>query len=203
MIVILFAAAALHAGSAPEAAARPLRYCSLRSLSACRNTNQLFYDPSFRRNLKRFAGMARITALGRNQRLSGLLINTLGGPPDRPVKLPDGNLLFTACIAHDCGDDGAIILTPGGAIVAAATFTVQSVHDQVYERLNIYVRARANAAGPSYRAIVDWAKAAYEDERRAGYLRPAGLTEAVWLVRGRAVKLQKIGSRTIVCEPAR
>lgn len=205
--MILLVAAALHLGAgAPAAAARPR--CALRQLSACGNTNQLVRDKAFQRQVKRFAGNARTDVFG-NRLLADQLLETLGGPPDAPVTLPGGNMLFTACVAHDCPDKGAIVLTPAGEVVAAATLTNHFVHegdvkwhkkDDAYSRLDVFVRVRP-AGEPAWRtAIVNWAKAAYHGDRAVfdKYWSSSGLTESDWLIAPGSSSARKLDSRKII-----
>jgi hypothetical protein len=213
MMFVLLAAITLSANNAPSASRGPV--CSLRQLSACGNTNQLIWDKPFQRQLKLFAGKARTNALGLGYApLSEDLLDTLGGPPDEPIKLSDGNLLFTACVAHNCTEKGAIVLRPDGSIVAAAMLTNHFVHEASpkwtrphdgYSRLDFYVRAPMTGKSAWHAAIVDWATAAYDGDRTVfdKYWSSLGLTETFWLIQPNSAKLRKIASRKIVAPPAK
>ena len=159
--------------------------------------------------MKRFAGPAQADALGGSSAsLSEDLLDTLGGPPDEPVKLADGNYLFTACVAHSCTEKGAIVLTPSGSVVAAAmltnhfTKTVGMQPADAYSRLDFFVRVRASRETAWHRAILKWAKAAYRDNRSVDskYWSSLGLTESVWLIPKLPGKLKRLSSTQI--EPA-
>jgi hypothetical protein len=209
VIIALLAATALHASPATPAA-NTRAHCSLHQLSACATTNQLVWDKTFQRQLKLFAGKARTNALGGiSGPLSEDLLETLGGPPDEPVTLADGNLLFTACVAHNCTEKGAIVLTPTGSIVVAAMLTNHFVHegnakwtrsDDEYSRLDFFVRAPVTGEPVWHSAIQEWAKAAYADDRKVfdKYFPNLSLTESFWLVRTGSKELQKLASKKII-----
>ena len=206
-MIILLAGALYMVEPSPTTRSRP--HCSLQRLMACKNTNQLIWDSAFRRQLKLFAGRSQSNALGIGSGpLAESLFDTLGGPPDKPVELSDGNLLFTACVAHNCTEKGAIVLSPSGNILAAAMLTNHFVHegdakwtmqDDGYSRLDFFVRAPIAGQPAWYAAIADWAKLAYQDDRKVfdQYWRSSGLTESIWLIRSRSSALRRLATRKI------
>ena len=193
-----------HQGSQPK--------CSLRHLSACENTNQLVWDKAFERQVRVYAGKARTNAFGTGP-LSEALLTTLGGPPDGPMTLADGNLLFTACVAHACTEKGAIVLTPSGSVVAAAMLTNHFVHegnlkwtkkDDAYSRLDFFVKVPVTGAPPWHKAIIDWAESAYRGDREVfdKYWHSLGLTESIWLIRPASRNLRKLTSTELIRTPS-
>lgn len=169
--------------------------CGMRNPVACQTTNELVRAPGFRRAVQSFGGKARTKALGaREALLSDVLIATLGGPPDGPIRLADGSFLFTACVAHSCTEKGAIVLTSSGSIAMAATLTNHLVNEGAsgndwgprYSRLDIFLTGSVSAAPPWRRPIRAWAKVAYRENREHfGAIfarRGAGLMEYRWLV---------------------
>lgn len=90
--------------------------CSLTRLEACRDTNELVWDPAFERAVETFLGRDKVRYLYEG-RLSDQQLAVLGGPPDEPTRIGD-LYRFTACRAHSCPEKGVAVLRPDGGIVA-------------------------------------------------------------------------------------
>ena len=97
----------------------PAAPCGLSNPGACRTTNNLFFDPAFEQALGRFLGDHQAAYLFERGPVRDQAIAVLGGPPDAPV-LVEGLYRFTACRPHSCSEKGAVVLTPGGQIMAVA-----------------------------------------------------------------------------------
>jgi len=95
--------------------------CGLAAPEHCRNTNELAWSPGFQRAVRRFVGRGGGGFNGDKD--AGVSVaRALGGPPDDPMRLPDGGWLFSACEAHDCPIKGALLMAPDHRIRAAALF---------------------------------------------------------------------------------
>lgn len=90
------------------------------NLDRCPNTAGLSFAPAFEDELKRFAGRTRGNYWRRNAFLYDQLAGALGGQINPAVALGRGYRLFHSCVPHNCGQMGAVVLAPGGKIVAAA-----------------------------------------------------------------------------------
>jgi hypothetical protein len=146
------------------AAATPA--CSMAQPAECRTTNALIWAPGTEAALKAFFGNARGDYL-----MPGALVwkqarEALGGPPDAPLRLKDGNLLFAACRAHSCPEKGAMVVTPTGKIRAAALLhyfcTPAGCADNA--RLALFYRQPAEADGLAMRALIGWSRSANNGE---------------------------------------
>jgi hypothetical protein len=139
------------------AAATP---CSMAQPAACATTNELMWAPGTEAALKGFFGTARGDYLMPNAPLWKQAREALGGPPEAPLRLKDGNLLFSACRAHSCPEKGAMVVTPTGRIVAAALLhyhcTPAGCADNA--RLALFYRQPAEADGLAMRALIGWAR---------------------------------------------
>jgi hypothetical protein len=139
------------------AAAAP---CSMAQPVACRTTNELMWAPGTETALKGFFGTARGDYLMPNALVWKQAREALGGPPEAPLRLKDGNLLFSACRAHSCPEKGAMVVTPQGRIVAAALLhyhcTPAGCADNA--RLALFYRQPAEADGLAMRALIGWAR---------------------------------------------
>lgn len=84
--------------------------CSVSTVQLCRDTNELSREIGFDRTIKSFLGKTATATVNYLYagKLSYQVEDVLGGPPNNPVKLPDGGYLFTACRAHSCTEKGAI-----------------------------------------------------------------------------------------------
>jgi hypothetical protein len=58
--------------------------------------------------------------------------------PERPVpqfsRLDDGNILIVGCRHHSCGEKGAVVATPQGAMIAAGLINYRCVFDELLDR---------------------------------------------------------------------
>lgn len=151
-------ALAAHAAAAQP----PSGACSLSQPSRCGSTNELVWSRGFEPALRSFAGAARGNYLAANTSLAEQLHLALGGPPDEPRRLADGNWLFTACRAHSCMEKGAIVVDARGAIVAAGllNFRCGTGRNPCSDNwaLDIFVRSETVAAGEAGHAIRAWAR---------------------------------------------
>jgi hypothetical protein len=95
--------------------------CGLSAPEHCLNTNELAWSPGFQEAVRRFVGRG-VGGLNGNKNAGVSVARALGGPPDDPLRLPDGGWLFSACEAHDCPIKGALVLDPDHRIRAAALF---------------------------------------------------------------------------------
>src|SRR5215217_5453785 len=166
------------------------RMCSLHRLDRCRNTSFLVMNSGFQQAVKAFSGHGRTRFVsGVNKPLWKEIIESLHGPPDAPVILPDGNYLFTACQAHFCLDKGAVVVSPKGEIVSAAMFTGSPVDwdkpsAPYHLALDIFVRD--GRIPQSWRRPIDrWAALAAIEWR--AYLQDmkwstAGTDTTTWLI---------------------
>jgi hypothetical protein len=84
----------------------------------------------------------------------------LGGPPDAPLRLKDGSLLFTACRAHSCPEKGAMVIMPSGQIRIAVLLHYACTRDGCADnpRLALFYRDPDQADGMAARAIIGWAR---------------------------------------------
>ena len=140
--------------------------CSMAQPAQCRTTNELMWVPGTEAALKGFFGTAR-----GNYLMPGALVwkqarEALGGPPEAPLRLTDGSLLFAACRAHSCPEKGAMVVTPAGKIRAAALLhyrcTPAGCADDA--RLTLFYRQSAEADGPAMRALIGWARSVNKGE---------------------------------------
>ncbi|WP_149999633.1 hypothetical protein [Iodidimonas gelatinilytica] len=92
--------------------------CTIHTLSECRNTNRLMWDPAFREAREAFIGDRPAGWLYENGTMLGQVNTVLGGPPDEPVYFSDNLVRFSACRPHSCDEKGAVVLTTDGEIVA-------------------------------------------------------------------------------------
>ena len=93
--------------------------CGLSNLSACRTTNNLVWDADFEQALGLFLGDRQAAYFYERGPVRDQAMAVLGGPPDTPVSV-ENLYRFTACRAHSCSEKGAVVLTPGGQIMAVA-----------------------------------------------------------------------------------
>jgi hypothetical protein len=136
--------------------------CSIAQPTLCRTTNELMWAKGTEPALQTFFGKARGDYLIPDAPVWKQAREALGGPPDAPVRLKDGNLLFTACRAHSCPEKGALVVTPAGQIRAAALLhyfcTPARCADNA--RLALFYRDPKEADGLAARAIIGWARGA-------------------------------------------
>ncbi|GAA4769360.1 hypothetical protein GCM10023219_14490 [Stakelama sediminis] len=92
--------------------------CSPAHLEQCSDTNQLIWSDAFTAELKAFLGGMRGSYLFDDAPVFDQQREVLGGPPDVPQRLTNGDWLFTACRAHSCEEKGAVVLSPEGHILA-------------------------------------------------------------------------------------
>lgn len=139
------------------AAATP---CSMAAPAACATTNQLMWAPGTEAALKGFFGTARGDYLMPNALLWKQAREALGGPPEAPLRLKDGSLLFSACRAHSCPEKGAMVVTPAGKIRAAALLHYRCTPAGCADtaRLALFYRQPAEADGLAMRALIGWAR---------------------------------------------
>ena len=114
--------------AATPALAQPEGYrdCSLQRLSACQNSNQLFFSLHGRK--KGFAAALNIFLRGtpplylekNHWPPAQIAQQALTGPGDIHRRLPSGEWLFDGFTPHDATDRGAVLFRPEGAILAVA-----------------------------------------------------------------------------------
>lgn len=145
------------------AAATP---CSMAQPAQCPTTNALMWAPGTETALRGFFGTLRGDYLMPNALVWKQAREALGGPPDAPLRLKDGSLLFAACRAHSCPEKGAIVVTPAGKIRAAALLhyfcTPAGCADNA--RLALFYRAPAEADGLAMRALIGWGRSVNNGE---------------------------------------
>lgn len=94
--------------------------CALATPQACSNTNQLIHDEAVESELRRLTlGRSAAFLYGREAPVLEQLLEVLGGPPEKPVKVGPYRL-FAACRAHSCDEKGALLVGEGGEIAGAA-----------------------------------------------------------------------------------
>jgi hypothetical protein len=144
--------------------------CSLHRLDKCKDTNFLVVNTGFQSALTAFAGRTHGDFLGRGKEpLWAQIVEVLHGPPDTPVRLPGGDYLFTACMAHYCLDKGAVEISPRGKIISAAILSGESADPMKQVptymlRLDIFVRS-LNSRRASREAILRWSRHAADEWR--------------------------------------
>ena len=146
------------------AAATPA--CSMAQPAACRTTNELMWAPGTEAALKSFFGKARGDYLMPDALVWKQAREALGGPPDSPLRLKDGSLLFAACRAHSCPEKGAMVVTPAGKVRAVALLhyfcTPAGCADNA--RLALFYRQPAEADGLAMRALIGWGRSVNNGE---------------------------------------
>jgi hypothetical protein len=146
--------------------------CDLKHLSACEDSNQLFFYPSkligtparrkhdFTDALKAFLRNAPGFKRGSTVPASDVAATSLTGPEGPPVRLATGELLLEGFVPHDAPASGAVVLTTSGEIQLVATFETPNI-DEIFDPnaygLRIYVRT--DSPKPEWIGYVqDWAK---------------------------------------------
>ena len=134
--------------------------CSIAQPTPCRTTNELMWAKGTEPALQTFFGKARGDYLMPDTLVWKQAREALGGPPDAPLRLKDGNLLFTACRAHSCPEKGALVVTPAGQIRAAALlhYFCTPAGCAGNARLALFYRDPKEADGLAARAIIGWAR---------------------------------------------
>ncbi len=159
---------ALLAGLQPGAVAGS---CRLDIPAACRDTNALASSAGFDAAVSTVLGDRRADFLYKGRSVAEQAIDVLGGPPDLPTRIGP-YWRFTACRAHSCGEKGAVVLLPSGAIVAVGILHSRCALPQpgadcfAHDTLTLFVR---NAGPDVIRDLRSWG----EDQAHAG--RVAGL----------------------------
>ena len=135
--------------------------CAPSTLSACRDTNELVREGSFKKEVKEFLSRQHGNYAARGEAVSDQALDLLGGLPDTPRKLGDATL-FGACMAHNCGEKGAALLDPDGHVEAigmlyACNAPKPSPDCFAHDTLTVFVRERDQRTA-TIAAISDWAK---------------------------------------------
>jgi hypothetical protein len=134
--------------------------CGLAHLELCRNTNVLAWNKPFVRAVRAFVGSGRASYLYHGSRADQQM-SVLGGPPDDPRRI-GMRYRFTACRPHSCREKGAVVLEPGGRIVATAILHSRCLEPKPPEScfdhnvLTLFVRDPAHEA-PVIEDLTAWA----------------------------------------------
>lgn len=113
------------------------RNCNLHNLSACQDSNQLFFGPpdglhyarknEFANAISHFLSGAPPLYLDRHAfRVSDAAEDSLVGPGDHHDHLSSGDWFFDGFTPHDAPDKGAVLFKPDGEIVAIAILDVST-----------------------------------------------------------------------------
>ncbi len=153
------------------------RNCNLKHLTACQNSNQLFWGPwrfpraaprkrDFVDALNRFLRNAPPYVLFDHKfNAAQVARESLIGPGGDPVRLSKGELFFDGFTPHDAPDMGAVIFDKDGKILIIATLNPQSSSLSTFE-LRIY-----SHDSPPRTDLLDylrgWAKEAIENRNTA------------------------------------
>ena len=111
-----------------------------------------------------------------NKLVSDQLWAAFLAPPD-VARLANGDYLFSGCRIHDCPEKGAVIISPGEAVVAVALVNFPCVFKRKVEGLTcvdyseqpvltVFVSNKNNRP-EVVRALRDWADAAQLEVRKA------------------------------------
>ena len=144
--------------------------CRLDVLAACRDTNALAWSDGFDAEVSAFLGGRRADFLYKDHSVAEQAIDVLGGPPDAPTRIGP-YWRFTACRAHSCGEKGAVVLLPSGAIVAVGILHSRCALPQpgtdcfAHDTLTLFVR---NAGPDVIRNLRSWGEDQARDGRVAG-----------------------------------
>lgn len=123
VFLMIFGAVLIPARAADVAeAAPPENMCNLRHPSACETTNDLMRASGTLQAIREFLANEQGNFFYSRPVSSAVddAITVLHGPPDFPVRRPDGLTVFEACRAHSCSEKGALLLAPRSRIVAIA-----------------------------------------------------------------------------------
>ena len=153
----------------PLGSSRTAERCMPSNLSACKNTNELVWERSFQKEVKEFLSRQHGNYAVRGETVSDQALDLLGGPPDSPKKLGNATL-FGACMAHNCGEKGAVLLDPIGRIEAIGMLDACNAEEPspdcfAHDTLTVFVREE-NQRTATIVALSDWAKLAIVAENR-------------------------------------
>ncbi len=144
--------------------------CALTRLSACENTNELFYDKAFKPAVKRFIGRGRARYLYHGTIVDQQL-DALGGSPDAPERI-ENLYRFTACRDQSCPEKGAVVMRPDGRLVATAILHTNCMLPKssedcfAHDTLTMFVHGGADSKAV-VRNLSEWAKTMVGEEYNA------------------------------------
>lgn len=154
-------------------------YCRISSPGNCDNTNQFMWHGGAAA-IRRFLGQQRTIFADEkaNASAADMIDGALGGSPDAPKRLGNGWLLFTACMAHDCDLQGAVVVDSLGEVISAALLSYRCVgHACVNDYgLNLFLRSEADreVVEPP---VMSWANSAVQQRWFGMGIPPAKLSE--------------------------
>lgn len=115
MRILLTATLALFLAGAADASAAE---CSLKTITACENTNDLQWSKAFDPALKRFTGTKKYGWLGKKMPLDILVSEVMSGSGADKSEVSPGIFRFTGFRIHSATERGAVFVAADGTIKA-------------------------------------------------------------------------------------
>jgi len=126
------------------------------------NTNQLIWDKKFKPALVSFLGSRKASYFWKNDLVWKQVLEGLGGPPEKIIKIQPGLYLASACRAHSCDEKSAVVIENPYRIVAVGLIEYGCFHSDLQcstPTLQVFVKQRNEQAE---QALFMWAKSVVE-----------------------------------------